>query len=483
MNATAFQRAIERTMRAKTTSEIDEAATPLADYRDGLENGTEEIGAIATDKTLLGLARVYCKLIGDRRSGLYTDHDNAALCDVTHILATLLRGLTAAAKACAQRFCADASKLRALQSATMHTLVRDEHFFHCDACMLSANLLLVLDRQCNSRLEESAALYFASQVEGLLIKSGNYNLQNHIMWLLIALSESYPKCKAVMERLEGEHAQLEPEVLSSPSPEVDRRPSPRKLLNAYNKKHESTTSVLTVMPLAVTAFGKEVRVHEHSWVDFNLRSEDLTWEIFHGQRQDVIFDRDLSAVYIASDDGHAKVDMRLVKGTQQERYWMHLYLTDDAVPPGERDSRLSFCFDTDQILQIARKVFPTLEKLETLETKPTLPPILQPYLNSGSPPSAALVTPAARKSSTTSVSVPAGQHQPGAAASSKQAGRPHDARPPDEQHAAAARASGSKAAERRARARRARRASASRPDRAPRAPARSHSSRRSRRTI
>ena len=59
MNATAFQRAIERTMRAKTTSEIDEAATPLADYRDGLENGTEEIGAIATDKTLLGLARVY----------------------------------------------------------------------------------------------------------------------------------------------------------------------------------------------------------------------------------------------------------------------------------------------------------------------------------------------------------------------------------------------------------------------------------------
>jgi hypothetical protein len=87
---------------------------------------------------------------------------------------------------------------------------------------------------------------------------------------------------------------------------------------------------------AQSVFGKDTTT-ESSWVDFNLRTSDMSYEHSFGM---ILFNTDLTYVSIEPDDGmHAA---NLNHGTQQESFWLHLSCSDDFVPSHVRAASTAY---------------------------------------------------------------------------------------------------------------------------------------------
>jgi len=196
------------------------------------------------------------------------------------------------------RFLADKQRVQQFVQTAFRKLVADEEVvFHSDARTIGANLLLWLQRQSvllsdqdlsidlswsesidlvSMLLSDHDLSAFASKVDRLLLTAGHFGLQNHIVWLLHGYAPTHRHCQDMLSRLEARFGPVEPEIALTPSaPNEARRVSPRKMLNAYNSHYIMRSQVLSMLPLALCAFGWDIEIHEQAWLDWNLASRDF----------------------------------------------------------------------------------------------------------------------------------------------------------------------------------------------------------------
>jgi hypothetical protein len=257
------------------------------------------------------------------------------------------------------RMHANSGSIQALSNSTFSIIVTHAVHFHADVRATSANLAIVMLQQHSARFTKPQVEEFALQGEALLLGAGQYLLQSNLTCLLEAYCQESPSASRVMASLESRFCKLEADVSCSPAPGVAARPSPRKLLNAYNAFHQGASSVVSVLPLDQRLFGhrpKQVRplrggsrraalyvcrmrygytppsprrarqacppradrpsrshanvrastqLSSAAWVDFNLATRDFAYEAGPHSRTDLLFEDDLRAVQVEPDDGAA----------------------------------------------------------------------------------------------------------------------------------------------------------------------------------
>jgi hypothetical protein len=252
------------------------------------------------------------------------------------------------------RMHSNSGSMQALSHSTFAVVVTHSVHFHADVRASLAHLAIVILQQHGTSFTKPQVEEFASKSEALLLGAGQYLLQSNLMCLLEAYSQSSPSASRVMASLESRFCKLEPDISCSPAPGVPARPSPRKLLNAYNVFHQGASSVISVLPLEQRLFGhrpnqvRPLRGGSHrvlcpslaslppapsrrpalaqprlaclpsspnfgastqlssaAWVDFNLATRDFAYEAGPHSRTDLLFEDDLRAVQVEPDDGAA----------------------------------------------------------------------------------------------------------------------------------------------------------------------------------
>ena len=251
--------------------------------------------------------------------------------------------------------------------------------FHSDLRSISINILLTL---CNLGFHPAAADLdgFSEHVVPIVQCVGNYSVQSGAMCFLHAYAKyGHSGCKTKLDDLEGRFGKLEPPICLTPSAmaaadEVDSsRMSPRKFLITFNRHYGERSKVLSQCPIAMRAFGTEIKVTSTTAIEWNLTSCDLMYDISADERCELLFERDIKAVEIVA---------ALENTRQQQRWWVNFYVERDYVPAqlDKQENRLSILLDTQEMVAVARRALPLLPEHLATDVLKTCPQILKTRL-------------------------------------------------------------------------------------------------------
>ena len=251
--------------------------------------------------------------------------------------------------------------------------------FHSDLRSICINILLTL---CNLGFHPAAADLdgFSEHVVPIVQCVGNYSVQSGAMCFLHAYAKyGHRGCKTKLDDLEGRFGKLEPPICLTPSAmaaadEVDSsRMSPRKFLITFNRHYGERSKVLSQCPIAMRAFGTEIKVTSTTAIEWNLTSCDLMYDISADERCELLFERDIKAVEIVA---------ALENTRQQQRWWVNFYVERDYVPPqlDKQENRLSILLDTQEMVAVARRALPLLPEHLATDVLKTCPQILKTRL-------------------------------------------------------------------------------------------------------
>lgn len=263
--------ALNRILEYRDTESVDEHALVLAQFRDRLDAGEVTVDVVSSLPTVKALASVVLHLIDLRRTGYYDDDCQCTLYDAALILSSILSqsmldNKCAPEQRLARRY-ATTKQARALQTTALDTLfATNGNVFHADARKASCNLLLLLER-AGARMPDNHACDFARRVDEILLSSGQYSLQNNIVWLLYELAMVNAACKSTLHKLQQRFGALEDDDIACTPGAPDPPPSPRKMLDSFNRFHGARSGVISLIPLAI------VRAAVHAPRHARMRSQ------------------------------------------------------------------------------------------------------------------------------------------------------------------------------------------------------------------